>query len=288
MEENLVETKKKIESILKLKGPSLPVQVARETGISSLFAGAILSELSKDNVLKISHMKVGGSPLYFLKGQEPALEKFHPYLPGKEKEAFLLLKKKKILEDKKQAPAIRVALRNLKDFSVPFLQDKEVFWRFHSITEQEVREKLEPKKTIKKTIKPKEKIVKQQELDIGLKKIEEKETIKTKTKKQKEKPEFPLKIIGLLQQNNIELIEEQEVKKKEFSAIVKVNSMLGRMNFLCIAKDKKRVTENDLRIIEQKAQTLKMPALVLFPGEINKKAIEYANSSSLLKLKKIS
>ena len=69
-----LETRNKILSILRLKGPSLPVQIARETGLNSLFAGAFLSELASDKSIKISMMKVWGSPLYFLPGQESQLE----------------------------------------------------------------------------------------------------------------------------------------------------------------------------------------------------------------------
>jgi len=282
---NTNNTKLKINDILKLKGPSLPVQIAREIQLSSLFAGALLSELAKEKIIKISNMKVGGSPLYFLQGQEPLLENFHKYLPGKEKEAFILLKQNKILDDKKQVPAIRVALRNLKDFAFPFLKDQEVFWRFHSVSEQEVREldkskKLEKKQEVKL---PKSKISKEKQVDIGLKKAPQ----EIKPKKEKEKPDFAVKIIDLLQTQNIAILEEKDVKKKEFSAIISIGSTLGKINFFCIAKDKKRITENDLRLVLQKSQALKMPALVLFPQNINKKAIEYAEKwSSLLKLKK--
>lgn len=273
---NLVATKQKIVGILQAKGPSLPVQIASQTEINSLFAGALLSELAAEKTIKISHMKVGGSPLYFIKGQEHLLEKFYQYLPSKEKEAFLLLQKKKSLEDKQQHPAIRVALRNLKDFAFPFSQDAKIFWRFHSANKPEpiARPQNAPQLNIKKQ---------ETQLDIGL----EKKTLITSPKKQKEKPDFPLKIINSLQNNNIEILEEKEVKKKEFSAIVNINSALGNIKFLCVAKDKKRITENDLRLILQKAQTLKMPALVLFPQEINKKALSYAENCPLIKLRKL-
>ena len=318
MQENIPEVKKHILSILKVKGPSLPVQIASEVKINSLFVGAILSELGNNKLLKISNMKVGGSPLYYLQGQETGLEKFHSYLDGKEKETFLLLKQKKILEDKTQLPAIRVALRNLKDFSISFTKDNEIWWRFHTATEEEIKELLEPKKEevkelptkveIKKEpvkiveeVIPKTEIVKEikkepnkpqmqpikiesnKQLNIGLKSDKQE-----KQQMPKEKPEFALQIINLLKQNKIEILEEKEVKKREFSCIIKINSDLGKIKLLCIAKDKKSITENDLKLILQQAQTLKMPALVLFPGEINKKALEYAESCPLLKLKKFS
>ena len=72
------------------------------------------------------------------------------------------------------------------------------------------------------------------------------------------------------------------------SGIISINSEIGNIKFLCVAKDKKRITENDLRLILQKAQSLKMSALVLFPGEVNKKAQQYAATCPLIKLKKIS
>ena len=78
-----LDTNKKIIDILKSKGPGLPVQIASQVGISSLFAGAFLSELAGGKEVKISKMKVGGSPLYFLNGQEKELEKFYTYLPHK-------------------------------------------------------------------------------------------------------------------------------------------------------------------------------------------------------------
>ncbi len=299
-DDKILAAKQKITSILKIRGPSLPVRVASQIGLSSLFAGALLSELAKEKAIRISNMKVGSSPLYFLKGQESALENFHSYLPGKEKEAFLLLKEKRILADKAQAPAIRVALRNLKDFAFPFLKDNEVFWRFHTMTEGEIREldkkgKLDIK--IKKEIKPipeikikpeiKKPLVKDKQLDIGLKTAIEKPKIE-KIAIKKEKPQFILKTINSLKGQGIEILEERDVKKKEFSGIVRINSILGPIRFFCIAKDKKRITENDLRLALQKSQALKMPALVLIPGEINKKALEYAEKwSSLIKLKRL-
>jgi hypothetical protein len=288
-DDKLLNARTKIVDILKTKGPSLPVQIASQTEISSLFAGALLSELAADKIIKISHMKVGGSPLYFIKGQEALLEKFHPSLPGKEKEAFLLLRKYKMLDDKEQEPAIRVALRNLHDFAFPLLKEGKVLWRFYSTSEQEVG--INPKKAKTEVGKPATKIVKetvkkQKELDLGLKKPNPKPIIITK--KEKGKSDFVLKIINSLQSNNMQILEEKDIKKKEFSAIINISSALGGIKFFCIAKDKKKITESDLRVIVQKTQTLKMPALVIFPSEINKKALDYAKTCPLLKLRKLS
>ena len=74
------EIHKKITDFLKSKGPGLPIQIAKEINQSSLFVSAYLSELADEKTIKISHLKVGGSPLYFLPGQEQLLEKFHKFL----------------------------------------------------------------------------------------------------------------------------------------------------------------------------------------------------------------
>ena len=96
-------------------------------------------------------MKVGNSPVYFIPGQETMLEKFSEYLKSKEKEAFALLKEKRFLEDKKQDPAIRIALREIKDFAIAFKKDDEIFWRYFTIPENEFKLKIKP---IEKSLQP--------------------------------------------------------------------------------------------------------------------------------------
>ena len=80
--------KRKILSTIRFKGPSLPVHIAREIGMDILFASAFLAELLSEKELKISNMKVGSTPIYFIQGQEPKLEKFSQHLGNKEREAF--------------------------------------------------------------------------------------------------------------------------------------------------------------------------------------------------------
>ena len=154
--QDTTEIKEKILLILREKGPGLPVHIASETGLSPLFAAAFLSELVSEKKIKISHMKVGNSPVYFLPGQEYLLERFTGHLKSKEKDAFMLLKEKKFLKDSEQHPAIRVALRSIRDFAIPFKKADEIFWRYFSVPETEVKVKEKPKPK-----KPKEK-----ELDI--------------------------------------------------------------------------------------------------------------------------
>jgi len=144
--QNNLNLKEKILSILQKRGPSLPVHIAKEIDLSMLFASAFLSELVSEKKIKISNMKIGNSPIYFLPGQESMLEKFSQYLKSKEKEAFILLKEKKFLKDKNQDPAIRIALRTIKDFAIAFKKNEEIIWRFFTVSETEF--------IIPKTIKP--------------------------------------------------------------------------------------------------------------------------------------
>jgi len=140
---NLADMKNRIVSFIKIKGPVLPIHIFKETKTTLLLSSAFLSDLVSEKTLKLSNLKVGGSPVYYLPGQEAMLENFHIHLPKKEQEAFQLLKDKKVLKDDKQEPAIRVALRNIKDFAMPFsvkLQDKQlVFWQYFSLSEEEAR-----------------------------------------------------------------------------------------------------------------------------------------------------
>lgn len=136
---------------IKRNGPSLPVHLSKKTDLNMLFVGAFLSELSKEKEIKLSHMKVGNSPLYFLSGQEPMLEKFIKNISGKEKEAVLLLQKQGILKDNKQTPAIRVALRSIKDFAVPFKYNNELFWRYFTLPVADVKEIIQIKYKVTET-----------------------------------------------------------------------------------------------------------------------------------------
>ena len=99
MVQDTTEIKEKIISLLQIRGPSLPVHVSSEIKTSILFASAFLSELASEKRIKISNMRVGSSPLYFLPGQEPLLEKFSQYLKSREKDAYMLLKGEKFLKD---------------------------------------------------------------------------------------------------------------------------------------------------------------------------------------------
>ena len=97
LQQDHLQTKEKIISFIEMRGPSLPVHIGKEINTSILFTSAFLSELISEKRLKISNLKVGNSSLYFIAGQEPRLEEFSQHLKSKEKDAFELLKQKRIL-----------------------------------------------------------------------------------------------------------------------------------------------------------------------------------------------
>ena len=63
----------KILHFLQMTGPTIPGKVAKHIHTEILFASAHLSDLSAQGKVKISHLKIGGSPLYYLSGQEEHL-----------------------------------------------------------------------------------------------------------------------------------------------------------------------------------------------------------------------
>jgi hypothetical protein len=273
------ETHDKIIKVLEEKGPSLPIQISKSIGISSLFTSAFLSELANEKRIKISHLKVGGSPLYFLEGQEKKLEDFYKYLHPKEAEAFLLLKKKKILKDSEQDPSIRVALRSIRDFSIGFKKEEEIYWRYMLTDEKEMQKQTKKTKSVKKQTKPfKEKTSTfQNPLILPTK----------KKKKGKQKSEFVLKITNILN-NNFKIIEEKTYKAKEYNCIIQINSNLGPINFLTQAKDKKTISEADLKKLLSNAQKIPLPAFMIYTGKLSKKAEQFTKDYySILKVKKI-
>ncbi|MDA3837296.1 MAG: hypothetical protein PF542_06785 [Nanoarchaeota archaeon] len=134
--------KENIFQFLKTNGPSLPIPISRNIQVDSLFTSAFLSELLSNQRIKISHMKVGGTPIYYVPGTEAGLEKYSEYLKEKEKEAYNLLRDNKFLEDSIQQPAIRVALRELKDFAKYFQKDGKWIWKYYLANESDYQNSI--------------------------------------------------------------------------------------------------------------------------------------------------
>jgi hypothetical protein len=304
--------KEMILTTLSAKGPSLPVHLAQAIQLSPLFASAFLSELYSEGKVKISNMKVGSSPLYFLPTQELLLENFIDYLNPREKEALHLLKKEKVLDDELQSPVVRVALRAIKDFAVPLKitqNDKEkLYWKYFSIHDNELRDLIEkPKKKQEKQIPLEQKQTIEEKPSVEERKVEEQiekdikkevndgleeqpKVLIEKTKKTKKTAEskFITNLKEYLSAKEIEVLETIEEKKKEFHAKIRIDTLFGKQEYYLVSKDKKKINETDLVFALQKAQEMKMPSLILTPGELDKKAHEYHKGwKNLIKLEKV-
>lgn len=134
----------RVKQLVRMRGPVIPSQISKEIGTNILMASAILSELASKNDVKISSVKVGGTPLYYVVGQEPKLQNYIASLQQKEKEAFEQLKASGVLKDRALEPAIRFALRQIKDFAKPLEvnagsegSEPQLFWKWYLLSNEE-------------------------------------------------------------------------------------------------------------------------------------------------------
>src|SRR3989338_7893261 len=131
--------KKKIIDLIRTRGPILPVHISKDINQNILMTSAILSELVSSNQVKLTHAKIGSSPVYYLFGQEYKLQELlFPYLNEKDKNSYTLLRTKRILRDSELTPLERVSLRELKDFAKPLgvttKNGKEIFWKWYLLS----------------------------------------------------------------------------------------------------------------------------------------------------------
>lgn len=132
----------KILYFLKVVGPTIPSKVAKNINTEILLASAHLSDLASQGKVKISSLKIGGTPLYYLQGQEEQLYHFAAgNLNPKDFQVLEILKQQKILREGSLDLLSRVALRSLKDFAIPLHVtvggDKELFWKWHLLSDEE-------------------------------------------------------------------------------------------------------------------------------------------------------
>ncbi len=263
---DLVAVKEKILGIIRNEGPVLPIHISRKLESDTIFAGAVLSELVNNKLIFISNAKIGGSPVYYVKGQENKLNILYSHLPGKEKEAYELLRTNQVLKDSECEPAIRVALRSIKDFSRPLEINNELYWRWYLTSEEDalvlLGKALRPQKTLLE--KPK---------------IEVKRLTPNKIEIKKEfidatKDEFFELVNNYFKNKDIEVLELSK-KGREIEGNVKIKSELGILDFYVVAKNKKKINEADLSLANDKGRKHKMNILFLTNGELSKKTNKY-------------
>lgn len=288
IEQKNINIKERIIELIKIKGPIIPVQISKETNLDILMSSAHLSELSSERKVKISNIKIGGSPLYYLPGQEAYLQNFSDNLHEKEKKAFDILRERKVLRESKLEPVIRVALREIKDFAIPlqvtYKNNTEIFWKWYLLSKEEasslikalLTKKEQPQIDTKKEIKSYETEIKKPAIKKETKKpVEEKPreikgTDKTFSFLEETKSYFNKNKITI---KNSEIIR----KNSEIDFILEVPSAVGNLEYYCKAKNKKRVNDGDLSSAYVQGQLKKMPVLFLTKGGLTKRAKEMLN-----------
>lgn len=288
-----MDTNETILAIVREKGPILPVHVSKEINDNILMTSARLSELLTAKKIKISNLKVGGSPLYYFSGQEGKLQNFVDNLGDLEKKAYSLLENNLVLKDSAQEPAVRVALRQIKDFAIPLqvnYQNKtEIFWKWYLVDNKEVEV------SIKNILSKKEEIT--QEKALQKPKQEPKKEIpeelkKDTTKEPKkiiDKVSFLKEINNFFDKSKISIIENTKTKKNsEIDFIIGLQTTIGNIKYFCKSKNKKKINDADLSSAVIQAQSKNLPLLFLTNGILTKKAQEMlSNELKNITFKKI-
>ncbi|MBT3298021.1 hypothetical protein HN385_03790 [archaeon] len=136
-----MKTEDKILNFLKYSGPSLAMKIAKNIKEDSIIASAYLSELASKRKIKISKLKIGTSPLYYLPGQEDQLIRFTQEINPKNRDVLENLQKWKVLRENDLELLAKVALRSLQDFAIPlhvnFNGQKELFWKWYLLGDDE-------------------------------------------------------------------------------------------------------------------------------------------------------
>jgi hypothetical protein len=308
---NPEDIKEKIIALIKTRGPSIPINLSKDLGMDTLFTSAFLGELASEKRLKSSCMKIGGSSIYFLPEQIEKMEHFgEKYLSGKEKDAFHLLKEKKILQHEEQEPSIRVALASLRDFAFPEKHENKIYWRYFNhkekIPEEKIlKEEIPQKKNPEEIKNPQEELIKKQEntkeelqekrienifsekqQEVKEENVQKKETSKSKTSKKKTKTSVSTKatekffnqIKEHLNKKSIEITDILSFSKTDLSLKV-IDS--GQEKIL-IGYNKKRPSETDIIKAYRKSQELNLPYLILAKGEPSKKLQESIKAAKKL------
>lgn len=279
---NVDAEKSRIISFIERTGPIVSNTIAKSLNLNSFLAAALLSELVNEKRANASTIRVGGSPLFFLDGQEEQLERFTRFLGHKEREAYELLKKEGVLQDKLLHPAIRVAIRGVKDFAIPLSVDKggeeTIFWkfRFFKDADSKIKDILKQTEEIKEEDKPEIKP------DVVKERIEEIKQVKEIKEKKPRKISSSISIEKVLEkwasENKVDIEEVILAKGKDARAKITVKSEIGDIDFLLVLKNKKIISEADLAMAFQEGLNLKIPVIFLTPGKLNKQSQAYLDS----------
>ena len=132
--------------IIAKKGPVIPANVAKEIGQNLLMSGAVLSELSSRGKVKVSAVKVGGSPLYYIPGQEEMLLNYIGNLDKNEQRTVERLKGQGVIRESHSDPLTRYTLKVIRDFAIPLTVRvegaSEIFYKWFLLNDDDAEMKI--------------------------------------------------------------------------------------------------------------------------------------------------
>ncbi len=232
-----MDNRDKIIQLVNMKGPLLPAHVNKELNTNVLFAAAMLSEMVDKKIIKLSNLKVGGSPLYFSPGQEYKLQNFSDKLGDKEKQAYDILKEHFVLRDTQMEPVVRQALRLIPDFAKPIEinhnNEKMLFWKWYLITEDQLEKLIKDNLGI---------VEKQVVLEEENPKIEETKPLAAPELKQEIKLESNFEKQDGMEQKKKELEEKEEfLNQKEHDLKNKLKQMVEKVKSVAKSEAKPNI-----------------------------------------------
>ncbi len=293
---------KEVLEIVRKHGPVLPADVKQEIEGNTITIGALLSQLTDDEEILMSHTKIGGSPVYYTEDQEEDLQELREHLDDKHQDAFDKLRDEEVLIDDDQPPVIRAALRDLKDFAIPLEadtgDDTKMFWKWYLTSDGEAEDLLENKLTdtssetqedseqenaAEQESEDTEQDATEQESDDeqedNAQKQEETQTTVSEVTEEAEleevEDEFINEVRSFLREKEITILEEDIIRKgTEVDYVVDVPSAIGEQRYYCKAKSKKKCNDGDLSSAYIQGESKGLPVLFLKRGDMTQKAEE--------------
>lgn len=284
--------KEKILEVVK-QGPTIPSKIVKIVGGDTMLIGAILSTMISTGEVKYSIVKVGGSPIYYVPEHEEKLEEFVRYLNDKDQKIVQLLKEQKVLQDSKQDPLTKFALKTIKDFAKPFEVNKELFYRYFLISREDA-ETLTADILNKQEVPTQEvmtakdstatdkaiamhQAVTPEPVDIKDALKSERHPVSKKNTEHKTEShsigdvrDFFELIKTHIHNLGLDIVGKEKIKKTEYALILK-NHDSNEYHY-CVAKDKKTINEGDLSTAFVFSHQKKMPCIFLMTGHLSKKA----------------
>ncbi|RJQ17347.1 hypothetical protein C4573_04820 [Candidatus Woesearchaeota archaeon] len=224
--------KEDVLKVVRQIGPTIPNKIVKQLGGDTFLIGAILSDLANSKLVKITNVKLGGSPFYYAEGQESKLQELYPHLNSKDKETYDLLKKEKVLKDTEQSPLIRVSLRQIKDFAKPvevtIREKQELFWKFYLVSSDEVKDILKKQYLQKPEAKIEKKEATKQEPDKIIQRVDDRKEEKiektAEEKSEEKKPKIEEKKRSVekaeIKEEQVKIEQKKKIEQKEVQEVI--------------------------------------------------------------------